>query len=271
MNPETRTNWTTSLFTSDTWHPAPTPGNAGEAGGYFMVNDRTAQVAWMKPKRVDLNHAHAAKEKIAFDLSILCDINVPPVVLYHRENPPPGESPLACLSLVCYPKLYMWGDVFTLSSSNGGLLPHSQSSVEQALAAVSGTVAFDAWLGNDDRNNGNNALLGYETAGINPTGLGEFLFIDFSNTMTWSEPQAAFARLNVPPLFANALNQTRIKETITKIAAIDDAKIESIVNRIPDNYLQPTQKTRISAGLISRKARLLNDFSIWYPGTAPSV
>jgi len=51
-------------------------------------------------------------------------------------------------------------------------------------------------------------------------------------------------------------------QMVDRISQFDDGKIETIVNRIPAEYLPPAKKTLIVANLKSRKQRLHTLFGL---------
>jgi hypothetical protein len=51
-----------------------------------------------------------------------------------------------------------------------------------------------------------------------------------------------------------------------RIRDLPQATVESIVSRIPDDFLAPPARQLIHDGLIARKDRLCEEFASWYPG-----
>jgi hypothetical protein len=225
-------------------------------------------VAYLKPTKDEPNHPRAAYEKIASDLAYEVELSVPPVVLYVRPDPQPGQAKEVALSLLVASQVFPWGELFDFGTLDGGL--GAKRALHQILKFVfsvgAGLVAFDAWLGNTDRNNPNNVILAREE-----NTLGTLYFLDFSNSMDfnggWSGGNdLVFSTVGLPPAFAMSLDGDRVREGAERISSIPDSKVREIVTRIPDDFLAPDRRGALSDNLVARKAILLEEFPRWYPG-----
>ncbi len=233
-------------------------------------------VAYMKPLIKSALHPRAAYEKIASDLAFEVTINLPPVALYRRpdlaelDDPSPdGEARLVALSLV--PRIrWEWRFLFDCSRADGGMpssLPALAELARQVLAASSGVVAFDAWLGNTDRNNTRNALLAR-----GDDGSCEMLFIDYAITMDydgkWGQGEfQAYHRLELPAFFAACIRKDEVEAATTRIGNLANDVIREIVGRIPDDFLGVEHRSQLVDWLLWRKEKLRPALDQWYPGT----
>ena len=171
---ETAARWRGDLEAVLQWELAEgRTANPGEAGGFFVDTDGFPHPAYLKPTRICQDtHPRAAIEKIASDFAYDLGLPLPPALLYRRPNCPADEEQRACVLLVLYEENYPWGEVWSID----GL---ALQIVRSTLTAACGIIAFDAWIGNKDRNNKNNVLFG---SGADHSG---WVFIDSANSLNY--------------------------------------------------------------------------------------
>jgi len=246
------------------------PIQPGGAGGFLVRSPQSALIGYLKPLNPNPQHPVAAYEKIASDLAYEVGVNVPPVVLHCRPNPPAPQPKEVAVSLV-WGRSSVWSELFNMGAADGGIpdsLPALAHLAKHVLAEGSGVLALDAWLHNQDRNNARNALLAYDCG----TGPGTMCYIDFGHTMdcsgSWTQGHhQVFARVNVPPFFATCVDRGRVRETAERIIGLSDAVVAQIVQRIPDGFLAAPARDRLAEWLVWRKQNLIRTWDQWYAGT----
>jgi len=251
-----RRSWRTDLFTAEAWQNDPgATFNPGEAGGYRVLTASAPYGAYLKPTRVcDDDNPRAANEKIVADLAFELGFSVPPVLLYRRPAPPAGEETRCCLSLVMYPEQYEWGLLWDIS----GLSVPVRAIIRGSISRYSDTLALDLLIGQTDRNNARNVILGVDGMDLADSA---FLFLDHAYTLNYGNRWSGVGWQNIdmvpiPQLFRDSLTGGRVREGAGKIAALSDETVAGIVQRIPDDYMTATHKNIVIAGLIGRKARI---------------
>ena len=243
--------WRRQVESQSQWISDPTrPAAPGEAGGIFVRTPGLSYLGYLKPTKIGgPNEPRAANEKIVADLAVDLDVPVPPVLLVRRDPCPSTEESRACVSLVMHAEVYEWQHVSALSGVAGAL-------TKVALARCSGIVAFDTFVGNTDRNNGRNALFG-----IDPEEPADatFVFIDHAFSLNindrwsgnrWTDvPLAA-----MPDHLRNAIDKRILRDSLDRIEALADDKIEAIVRRVPDDYMTPAHREVVETGLKARRS-----------------
>jgi hypothetical protein len=251
--------WRQGLFSDLPWErdPANTLA-AGEAGGYQVKATGYPHCAYLKPVRVcDEHNPRGANEKIVADLAQDLGFNVPPVLLHRRLNALLGEEIRCCVSLIMYPEQYEWGMIWDLSI----FPPPVQHLIRESLSHYSKTFALDLLIGQTDRNNARNVILGVGSGQPRHT---ELLFLDHSYTLNYGNRWANNAWSNlemvpIPPLFRESLDKTLVLEGADDIAQFSEETIQQIVARIPSDYMSDAHKATVATALVGRK-NLIRDF-----------
>jgi hypothetical protein len=257
---QVRREWRDTVKSGHQWVRDPAvAANPGEAGG-FRVSCATAPLlGYLKPTRIgDANTPRAANEKIVSDFAFDLGLNVPPVVLFDRADAAAAsEETRCCISLVMYPEHHPWGMIWEV-----GVYPEPvQQLIRAAMARYSSTVALDLWIGQTDRNNANNAVLGVDPANAAYT---EFLFLDHAFALNINGRWAGgnwrtIEMVPLPPIFRNSLDKPAVLGAADQIAALTDQQVTDTVNRVPEDYMTAAHKAVLAEGLNGRK-RLLRDF-----------
>jgi len=251
--------WRRQLFTDREWvRTEEKPISPGEAGGYRVASAEFPFSAYLKPLRVcELHEPRAANEKIVADIASDLKLSVPPVLLYRRQNQPSNEEVRCCISLVVYPEHHEWGQIWNLS-----LFPQSvQLLVRDALSSYSKTFALDLLIGQTDRNNQRNVVLGADAASPPNT---EFLFLDHAmslnygnrwDNMGWKKVEM----VPIPDILKSSLRKDLVLDGADQLADLADAHVQDIVERIPEDYMASAHRAAVIAGLNGRK-HLLRQF-----------
>jgi hypothetical protein len=256
---EIRQEWRRELFSTHNWNiDTAIAAQAGEAGGYRVVASEVPQGAYLKPTRLcDAETPRAANEKIVSDLAFDLGLNVPPNLLYRSTLALVGEESRCCVSLVMYPEQYPWGMIWDVS-----MYPQPvQEIIRATMARYSETFALDLLIGQTDRNNVGNVILGMDSQ--NPGG-GELVFLDHAFTLNYGARWSAdkwktVEMVPVPELFRSCINKNLALAGAARIEALTDAAVREIVCRIPEDYISEQHREIVVAGLNGRK-RLLRDF-----------
>jgi hypothetical protein len=196
----------------------------------------------------------AALEKIAADLAFDLSLPVPPVVLVDGTKVG-GKCAAAALSRYTHPKMLSCADAERLPETNS--LWHRVR--RMTAKAWSGMFAFDLWLGNEDRENMENLLIGSDPNDDPPRQ--ELVFIDYGRSMVgggWRQKRVreTLSPPNLATSLASSADMTVILEVADQIARVPDGSIREIVNRIPVEFLSTQDKDVITDGLLSRRDRL---------------
>jgi hypothetical protein len=248
-------DWAEQVFSQEEWSPAqdltPTPG---EAGGFFVRNSSGTTTAWLKPTAVCVEqHPRAANEKIVADIAHELDLPVSPVLLYRRSDAPPGYEQRTCLSLVTHARAWRWGSVIG-ANLDGPIL----ALVCSVLAKDCGIIALDTWIGQTDRNNEGNALIV-----LNPDRPADarFTFLDSANALghgdIWNDlSRRELALPSFPTLLTSSVDVHVLRRTIKAIEDLPAHRIETIVRRIPEDYMTSDRQAIVVATLNERKGKL---------------
>src|SRR5260370_33392018 len=103
---EIRRQWRREICSTHQWQQDTTGILApGEAGGYRVRCDGFPFGAYLKPTKIDPTTPRAGNEKIVADLPTDLEFDVPPVLLYRRNDCPPGDDLFCCVALILYPRL----------------------------------------------------------------------------------------------------------------------------------------------------------------------
>ncbi len=220
----------------------------GEARGMVVRSGKLQ--AYLKPTApCQENHPRAANEKIVADLAADLGVAVPPVVLYRRPECPLDQEPRTCLSLVLYKEVYTFGQVRSLA---GPL----QERGKRLFLDGSGVLCLDLLVGNTDRNNAGNSILG-----TSPNGLDEcFMFIDYANSLNVGDQWAngAWSNMSNLPMYDDMADPDigSLRRAIDKLEGLDERIIWEAVSRIPDDYMSPGHKQIVIQGLNGRRSQV---------------
>jgi hypothetical protein len=272
MDPEIRKRWRQELVNNDDWQQyidQAVPIAAGMTEGGFVRSQQTRIIGYMKPmKRFYPQASHqkiAVYEKIASDLAYEVGLNIPPVILHQRPDPPPTEPKEVVISLASV-RSSPWGEIFNLGALDGGLSGDQLEGARRVLAESSGVLAFDSWLQDQDRRNSRNAVLAYD-CGPEP---GTMLYLDHSKSMDygrqWTRNHQVFEPVPNYPFFEACIDRERVRAVAQKIAALPDDVVAEIVRRIPAAFLPAEDLESLATCLIWRKQNLLPNWGQWYAG-----
>lgn len=205
--------------------------------------------AYSKPtKPSPPGRPRAAYEKIASDLAYELGLRVPPVLLYRRDPCPSDEEEHCCVSLIMYSRIYNLAQVHRLPD------PHV-SRIDTALREGSGIVAFDAWIGNRDRDNRKNTLVAVDPE---DSSLLRAVFIDHANAFNFRNAWTGGRWRDVafPPMIdrlRNAVDKHLVLDTVDAIEGMSETLVEEIVGRIPDEYVEGSHREVVLRGLLERR------------------
>lgn len=240
-------------------------GIHGEASGYYAEAAGFGRRVYLKPGRPDANaveHARAAREKIAADLAHDLELPVPPCQLALLDDPPGGCVPTVVISLVMYPRQFPWS--VYLATSRG----LDESSEGLATAKVLGDCSpmwpFDTWLGQFDHgDHPHNIVWGYDPGYRADQSI---LFLDFANALghrgAWEgDGWKSVVRAPFPAIMQKNANQIAMVRTAQRIRDFEEKKLEEIVQRIPDVFLAAERKALVLQCLLSRRALVADLFA----------
>lgn len=250
FSPEVETvapQWRGETRTTLRWTQAGQPGEAGgEAQGFFVRSNGLD--AYAKGSGGVFRAAH---EKIAADLAHDLGLPIPPVTLWDHPN---GEP--CSVSLIPFPAPQKWGVASQAPQSMARMAP-------QLAKCRSAMTVFDTWVDNRDRVNDGNVIV---TLALNG-GFG-CAYIDYAYSLShgWGEGTAPAITTVVPhypqPSPPAPVDLAVLRATLEAIEAFPDAKIEEVVNRVPDHFLTPSRQATIVGGLVGRKAQLRAAFAV---------
>lgn len=239
-SPHTNLNWSEENDRAQGMNP-------GEAGGYVVRAPRLSYPAYLKPtKPCPTDRPRAAYEKIASDLAHELQLPVPPVQLYERPDQPDGEEDRCCVSLIMYNEVHNLGQVNRLPNPLA-------AEIDQALTEGSGIAAFDAWIGNQDRSNRKNTLIG-----VDENEELHAVFIDHANAfnMRGAWEDGAWDDVSVsrmPGRLQDAIDWEATLGTVERIEALSAEVITEVVERIPADYMADSHRDVVCEGLLARR------------------
>lgn len=226
----------------------------GEAGGYYVQAQGFPRRGYMKPTKPHegaARSARAAREKIASDLAHDLGLPLPPAVLATRSDTPPGCEATVVVTLVMYPAQHYWEQVKAqaLPEGPGGL----------ALASVysqcSPMLPFNTWVRQMDHgDHPNNIIWGYDPQNLADS---QLIFLDYSYSLghdnSWNgDGWKQITWSPFPQALQTHMDDDKLIEAAARIAGYDPKRVDEIVRRIPDNYLDGAQKDNIVTSLIGR-------------------
>jgi hypothetical protein len=232
--------WSSGASSNDTWKATGVAWSTNN--GPLQVVNAAGTVGVQKPG-VDgvTNPLTAATEKIVADLAHLLQLPVPPVTLWDRGA---GISPR-------YVSVSAWAFETTLTWQQAEplLSPDQKAALIPSASAI---APFECWIEASDRQNGGNALVSVEGNG---DVLGAWIDYAFALDFAWKGNHMPTCQL-IPPLYppVGAAAAEVMKEVADKIASVENAAIEGIVNRIPSEYLPRPIADNIIRNLLSRRA-----------------
>ncbi len=150
-----------------------------------------------------------------------------------------------------YPELHEWGFLKVSQS-----LPEPfQLIVQDALSKYSKTFALDLLIGQTDRNNERNVVLGSDMASPPNT---EFLFLDHAMSLNYgnrwdNEGWKNVEMVPIPDTFKASLRKQLVLQGAEELAQLPDNTVREIVDRIPDDYMSPPHRAVVIAGVNGRK------------------
>lgn len=243
-------DWRATPSTSEPWQLRPDLGKlTGAASSYWVSSPLTVGVAKpLKPGPVPF----AALEKIASDLAFDLELPVPPVTLWDRSPQQNGECQYVAVSSVPFPQPREWGKIH-----GDPTLAAIAATIRQKLSApASAMCAFDTWLHNTDHNNHPANLL--VSLATDPEQTLYVAYIDYSYSMAHSWPGKEWAGHYCPKVYDPqvAPDLGTIRATVDRIQNLSETHIREVVERVPDQFITPAQKTNVGDGLADRKHRL---------------
>ena len=253
--------WNSEVFTELEWRELPgRPMYTGESGGYHVMAEGFPYRGYLKPRKSD-GRPRAAYEKIVSDLAAKVNILVPPVLLFRHTNALRDEEPNVCISLVIHDVIIGFPDFLDAHLFD-------DSEMKMLMSRCSGIIAFDTYIGNTDRNNPCNTYFGSDNTHLDED---SFVFLDHSNSMNYEDRWDNGNHRNVfvpeiPQEILDYQSQEIIDLTCTAIESLDEHFIRHIVNRIPDDYLQQSEKEIIITGLLDRRCLVRSRINLGWKG-----
>jgi hypothetical protein len=241
-----RDEWFGLVETADRWTEKG-PIGEGESASIRVQNEFNAMVGVAKPgppKAAETDHCRAAHEKLAFDLAYAAELPVGAVVLWDEAMTAQyrrGRS----ISSWAFPEAIKWSE----ADRSRLITPASKIGAGYVISMMR---VFHTWIGDTDRK-GDHILLDIN----GPDGDPRVAFIDHGHSMslTWKTPNAASGPC---PNYLPDVPEVRdaMIEAADRIAAIENAEVERLVNRIPAAYLPDPHRGHILQNLMARKGTL---------------
>ena len=282
--------WRCDLVTDQAWKVVGNPGSeGGESKGFFVRSGELRGFA--KPSDLRADKFRAGHEKIAADLAFELGLPIPPVLLWCRPVEDKNkEEPYVAISMVPFLPVHKWAIVEQKPEA-------AQRIGGELSAAASAMVAFDTWLGNQDRNNSGNLLAGEEAIqpitggdkeqsgkheasteeGGEQTEMDEegtkaqdaapnltvvrAAYIDLSYSMSYQWAGDKYQNITPAPRYPtqSKLMRDELEKMIAAIEILPSKTIEDVVKRIPEEYLEKERHKVVLEGLTYRKPRLRNE------------
>jgi hypothetical protein len=300
---EIRADWRRHPRNTIVWEKVAHPlyDSQGECKGEWVAADGFGYQVFLKPGKTGkefqttLRPSHpetkplswpvAAYEKIAADLAYDLGLPVPAARVWERPDAPDGYCHYAVLSLGEFPHHYPTGllrevgrpSVWATPRAAGGTAeeqtPHESGrisgpamaaiSFREACAAGSPMLAFDTWLGQQDRgDHPHNVLYGYDPEAPSR---GRLVFLDFGRSMNWSGAWEgggwSQVQISKPPsLILNSLDRGLLLAAIQKMEDYPKQEIHDSCERLVGPYFTDDQAKVLVEGLVARKAKLRSTF-----------
>jgi len=189
-----------------------------------------------------LEVCRAAHEKLAFDLTHLLELPIPPVILWNSD--PEKFIRGRAISAWAFNDCQSWDEAARM----GVLTPDLIATASEAISAMR---AFHTWISDTDRKSDHTQI----NIASDARGLG-LAFIDqaFSMSMVWKGPNhpggACGNYLPAPE------NKEVTAQVADRILGLPNNEIQRLVDRIPSLFLPDTEKSHIRDNLLSRKGSL---------------
>ena len=240
--------WLENPIPNLAWKPDTTlTGAPGINAGYFVTCDGVA--AYAKPSHPAqqglqphfYSNPGAAHEKIASDLAHHLALPVPPVSLWKRKRGAVEHK--YAVSAVALQPFFTWEQILATPGAPRLVMP----ALAEAQACMS---VFDSWLDNRDRLNARNLLLSMQGSVVN------WAYIDFAQSMSfiWRDGPPWPVSAPVPPFPGPVVPQLHcLAATLDAIEALPDATINSIVARVPADFISETRRSCVLEGLRRRR------------------
>jgi hypothetical protein len=156
-----------------------------------------------------------------------------------------------------YAEQYEWGLIWDISGHSQPI----QHIIRASLARYSSTFALDLLVGQVDRNNARNVILGVDPGNPDHT---EFLFLDHSYALNhqnrWRDDRwKGMEMVPIPEVFRKSLSKDQVIVGARRISELSEATVHEIVERVPDEYMASAQKEIVTAGLLGRR-KLIEPF-----------
>lgn len=235
--------WVANPVTTDDWKPNGKKFG-GESQTLGVTNGIRNDVA--KPgKKLDGGNetvCYAAHEKIASDLAYHLGLPVPPVALWERKDAKDVEHRWCSISGWAFPGARKFAEVGNVPEKHRG----------QAPAALSAMIAFDVWIGVEDRNNGN-LVIDADYRSPQPTACVDYAW---SLSKRWSKGNYPRTVINSYLQHFGKLSLADQQAMADQICDFDRIKIEQILAGIPKSFLPAEKAEIILEGLVAGQGTL---------------
>ena len=229
--------WVKKSLTTDAWKPNGSRFG-GESQTIGVTNGTRNDVA--KPGRQlhggNKGICYAAHEKIVSDLAYHLCLPVPPVVLWDRADATVSEHRWCSISGWAFPGARKLAEVVTVPDQHRG----------RAGLALSAMVAFDTWVGVEDRNDGN-LLVDADYKSAQPVAC-----VDYAWSLSKNWTKGNYPRVVVDAYTARfgGLSVLDQREMANRIHDLEKAKIEATLTGIPHEFLSEEKMEIILKGLL---------------------
>ena len=238
--------WSANAVTAEQW----------KHEGYFLGESVAVKVSLgalmgvIKPGRKKFDRiCRAAHERIASDLAFELHLPVPPVILLDLgELKDINRERYVAVSAFPFPQPSSW------AQASAAFSDEHTTETSQVMSAMLG---FETWVSCNDRKDAH--VLAYLPAPDQPL---QLAFIDyaFSMSQVWKVENDPAGRTGA--YLPVQRDDDALRTMLDRISQFDDGKIDTIVSRIPAEYLPAEKKTLIVANLQSRKQRLHTLFGL---------
>jgi hypothetical protein len=179
---------------------------------------------------------YAAHEKIASDLAFKLLLPVPPVLLWDRSDATATQHRWCCISGWAFDGARKFQEL-------GGNVPIDHRG--RAQEALSAMVAFDTWIGAEDRNDGNLIIDGNYCSEV------PVACVDYSWSLSKQWTKGHYPRSVIDPYtgrFGGRLTD-HTRAMADRIRDLDPNAIETIVSAIPVDFLSAEKAEVVVLGL----------------------